>query len=197
MIVETIWEWLNALGEGPMWHPQEKVLYWIDIAMPSLHQLDPVTRDDQNLKMPDFIGAAVPRNKGGLVITLGNAILAVETPSMKMTKLAAIEPWSNELRMNDGKCDRAGCFWIGVANLDIQNPKGGLYRLDPDGKLTKMEEGITISNGLAFSPDNKIFYYTDGLKYCIYQYDFNLKKGAISKTCPFNDLPVAFLVARP
>ncbi|WP_308159729.1 SMP-30/gluconolactonase/LRE family protein [Coxiella-like endosymbiont of Rhipicephalus sanguineus] len=95
------------------------------------------------------------------MITLGNAIFGVEILSLKMTRLAAIEPWSNELRMNDGKCDRAGRFWIGVANLDVKNSKLGLYCLDLDGNLTKMQEGITISNRLSFSPDDQIFYYTD------------------------------------
>ncbi len=46
--------------------------------------------------------------------------------------------------------------------------------LDPDRNLTKMEKGITISNGFGFSPDDQIFYYTDGFKYPIYQYDFDI-----------------------
>ncbi|ACJ17618.1 CBU_1789 family Dot/Icm type IV secretion system effector [Coxiella burnetii] len=188
MNIEIIWQGQNALGEGPMWHPYENVLYWIDIAKPSLHRLNPVTGHYHQWKMPDFIGAVVPRESGGVIITVGNAVFAVQIPSGKMTQLAAIEPWSDELRMNDGKCDRQGRFWIGVANLDTENPKGGLYRLDPDGTLIKMEEGITISNGLGWSPDNKIFYYTDGLKYCIYQYDFDLEKGTIANRRPFVQL---------
>lgn len=188
MNIETIWNGPNALGEGPMWHPQEKVLYWIDIAKPSLHRLNPVTGDYQHWEMPDFIGSVVPREKGGVVVTVGNAVFTVEIPSGNMEKIAAIKPWNDELRMNDGKCDRRGRFWIGVANLDVKNPKGGLYRLDPDGKITQMEAGITISNGLGFSPDDKTFYYTDGLKYCIYQYDFDLKKGTISNRRPFVQL---------
>lgn len=114
------------------------------------------------------------------MITLGNAIFAVEILSLKITKLAAIEPWSNELCMNDGKCDRAGRFWIGVANFDFENSKGGLYCLALDGNLTKMEKGITISNELSFSPDDRIFYYTDGFKYRIYQYDFDINHRTIS-----------------
>ena len=103
-----------------------------------------------------------------------------------MTQLTAIEPWSNELRMNDGKCDRQGRFWIGVASLDTENPKGGLYCLVPDGRLIKMEEGITISNGLGWSPDNKIFYYTDGLKYRIYKYGILICKKALFPTAKFS-----------
>lgn len=188
MNIEIVWKGQNALGEGPMWHPFENVLYWIDIVRPSLHRLNPVNGDYQTWEMPDFIGAVVPRKNGGVVITLGNGIFSVDIPSLKMTKLAAIEPWNNELRMNDGKCDRAGRFWIGVANLDLENPKGGLYCLDPAGNLTQMEKGITISNGLGFSPDDHTLYYTDGLKYKIYQYDFDISHGTISNRRTFVQL---------
>lgn len=179
MKIECIWRGPNDLGEGPLWHHRERVLYWIDIANPSLHRLDPKTQEYRCWAMPDYIGAVVPRHSGGVIVTVGNRIYSVDIPSGKMTVLAQIEPWNDELRMNDGKCDRQGRFWIGVAHLDKNNPKGGLYRLDPDMRLTQMEQGITISNGLGFSPDDKTFYYTDGLKYRVYCYDFDPSTGTI------------------
>jgi len=188
MNINTVWLGPNALGEGPMWHAQEQALYWIDIAKPSLHRLDPISSNYQQWPMPDFIGSVVPYAKGGVVVTVGDSVLRVDTPSGKLTTIAKIPNWRDDLRMNDGKCDRQGRFWIGVANLDVENPKGGLYRLDPDGTITQMEEKITISNGLGWSPDDKIFYYTDGLKYRIYQYDFDSANGRISNRRTFVQL---------
>ena len=75
MNIEIIWQGQNALGEGPMWHPYENVLYWIDIAKPSLHRLNPVTGDYHQRKIPDFIGAVVPRESGDVIITWGTLFL--------------------------------------------------------------------------------------------------------------------------
>ena len=180
MRIETLWKGTNALGEGPMWHVKEQALYWIDIAKPSLHRFNAVSGDYQQWPMPDFIGTVVPRAKGGVVVTVGNKIIAIDIPSGDMTTLAEIPSWHKHIRMNDGKCDRHGRLWIGVASVDVDHPQGGLFRLDPDGTLMRMEDKITISNGLGWSPDGNTFYYTDGLKYRVYQYDFDRASGSLS-----------------
>ena len=164
-------------GRSGMWG--EQVLYWLDILKPSLQRLDPTTGEYREWPIPEHIGSVVPRAKGGLLATMGDKVIAIDMPSGNISTLIQVPNWRDDIRMNDGKCDRKGRYWFGVANLDVDDPKGRLYRLDPDGTLTQMEEKITISNGLGWSPDNKTFYYTDGLKYCIYQYDFNLESGGI------------------
>lgn len=188
MKVNCIWEGPNALGESPLWHPKENVLYWIDLVQNTLHRLDSTTKNYQEWQLPDNIGAIVPYAAGGLIATLGNKVVAIKLPALQITPLAEITPWPSNVYMNDGKCDRAGRFWFGVASRDVEHPSGGLYCFHPNGQLTQMERNITISNGLGFSPNNKKFYYTDGLKYRIYQYNFNLKKGLISHRTVFLQL---------
>ncbi len=189
MKVECIWNGPADLGEGPLWHPDEKVLYFIDIVKKSLHRLDPKTSEHQSWQMPDYIGSVVARKSGGLLATVGQYVVAVDMPSGKLTELVKVIPDGRpDLRMNDGKVDRMGRFWIGVASVDTENPQGGLFRYDPDGNLARMEEDITISNGLGWSVDNKTFYYTDGLKYRIYAYDFDLASGDISNQRIFMQL---------
>jgi len=182
MEIKNIWPGRLALGEGPMWHPQEKVLYFFDIAEWQLYRFDPKTGEHQSWSLPDFIGSVVPRKQGGIVATVGQDVVAIEIPSGKITRLAKIIPDNRpDLRMNDGKCDRLGRFWIGVANINTKNPQGGLFRLDPDGTVTQMESAVTVSNGLGWSPDDKTFYYTDGYTHgFLYAYDFNLAEGTIS-----------------
>lgn len=180
MIIEKIWQGPNALGEGPLWHPREQSLYWIDLVSQSLHRLNPKTESYQCWQFSDYVGAIAWRHSGGLIATLGNTIVAIDLPSFTITTLATVTSWRSDVYMNDGKCDALGRFWFGVASLDVDDPKGGLYRLNPDGVLIQMERGITISNGLGFSPDHKKFYYTDGLKYRIYEYDFDLTTGEIN-----------------
>ena len=86
------------------------------------------------------------------------------------------------LRFNDGRVDAFGRFWVGTMALDPTHygePWGELYRYDPDGTLHRMEEGLTISNGLDWSPDGKTFYLTDTMRRTIYAYDFDLSAGTI------------------
>lgn len=189
MQIDMIWESPDALGEGPIWHVGEQALYWLDIVKPSLQRLDPATGEYREWPMPESIGSLVPGAKGGLVATMGNRVVAIDMPSGAISTLIEVPNWRDDIRMNNGKCDRQGRYWFGVANLDVENPKGRLYRFDSDGTLTQMEDKITISNGLGWSPDNKTFYYTDGLKYRIYQYDYDLESGAISNRKPFVQLP--------
>ena len=188
MKINKIWQGPDALGEGPIWHANEKVLYWLDVCKPSLQRLDPATNDYHEWPMPEHIGSVVPRAQGGLVATMGNRVVAIDMPAGTISTLIKVPHWRDDIHMNDGKCDRNGRYWFGVANLDIADPKGRLYRLDPDGTLTQMEQHMTISNGLGWSPDNKTFYYTDGLKYRIYQYEYDLASGAISNRKTFVQL---------
>lgn len=187
--MHIIWRGPDALGEGPMWHVTEQALYWIDIVQHLLHRLDPKQNTHHVWTMPDVIGSVVPRAAGGVVVTVGHRVLAVDIPSGHMHEIAQIAPWSQSMRMNDGKCDALGRFWIGVADArDVDKPVGGLYRLDSNGQITQMEKEITISNGLGWSPDHRKFYYTDGLRYRIYQYDFDLATGTISNRSVFLQL---------
>lgn len=188
--LQIVWQGQTALGEGPLWHPQEKVLYFIDLRKKTLERLDPITGAHMVWQMPDFIGSVVARKQGGLLATVGQSVMVVEMPEGRLTPLVKVIPDHRpDLRMNDGKVDRKGRFWFGVANLDVANPQGGLFRLDVDHTVTPMESGITISNGLGFSPDDCTFYYTDGLKYRIYAYDFDLAHGKLSNRRIFLQLP--------
>lgn len=189
MQINCIWKGPAALGEGPVWHVKEKSLYWVDIAEPRLHRL-PVNGDYQSWELPDIIGAIAPRAAGGLIGGVGGNLVIIECfPFFQMTRIKEVLPKGSLLRFNDGKCDRKGRFWVGVASVDLENPKGGLFCLDLDGSLKQIETGITISNGLGFSPDDKHFYYTDGLRYTVYRYNFDLNSGKLSNRHAFITLP--------
>src|SRR5260370_7944125 len=77
-----------------------------------------------------------------------------------ITKLATAEPGKPGNRMNDGACDRAGRFYAGTMANDESPGKGTLYRLDPDHAVTELFTGLGISNGIGWSPDDRLMYYT-------------------------------------
>ncbi len=87
----------------------------------------------------------------------------------------------------DGKVDRGGRFWAGT--MDPRSATSALYRLDPDHTYTRMAEGITISNGLGWDPNNHRMYYVDTLAYVVYAYNFNARKGSLSGRRVFLQVP--------
>jgi sugar lactone lactonase YvrE len=90
------------------------------------------------------------------------------------------------MRLNDGKCDAKGRFWVG--SMSDEPNAASLYRCDPDGQVRVMETGLTISNGIGWSPDGNTFYLTDSPKKVIYAYDFDLTGGRLSERRVLVDL---------
>lgn len=150
-----------TLGEGPHWDGQKNVLYWVDIIGQKLHQYDPKRNENRTFQLDQYIGAAVPAENGQIIVGLQNGLYRFDLQS---ERLALIEDPEIDLphnRFNDGKCDSLGRLYIGTMDLNAEKGKGSLYRLDLSGQIKKMLSPVTISNGLAWSPDEKYMYYID------------------------------------
>jgi sugar lactone lactonase YvrE/DNA-binding IclR family transcriptional regulator len=177
------------LGEGPTWSASEQKLYWVDILAPAIHVSDPTTGATETVRMPELVGAIVPRRRGGFVAAMQGGFKSVDLATGKVSLIAAPEADRPGNRFNDGKCDRRGRFWAGTLALDATPSAGSLYRLDPDGRVTVMETGVHVSNGLGWSPDDKRFYFTDSGRRHIYVYDFDANSGRIENKRIFAEVP--------
>lgn len=180
MKVELAYRANDILGEGPVWVQDEQVLYWVDILRPALQRWDPKTGDFRDWVMPTDIGCFALREQGGAVLGLRTGFAFLDFHSGKLNPLGDPEADQPYTRFNDGKCDRRGRFWAGTLDDDSPKSRGALYRLDPDGRYHKMISDIGVSNGLGWSPDNHIMYYTDSSKHTIWRYEFDVELGAIS-----------------
>ena len=182
----------DILGESPAWCPEEQALYWIDVRKPALYRLKPDTNTLDFWVMPSIIGSFALRKGGGVLVALADR-LAFFDPASRRLETAA--PLPAGLRSNDGKCDRAGRFWVGTMRDDEQAPVGTLYRLDADRSLHTMASQMTVPNSLAWSPDNRTLYHADSPRRAIYAYDFDPATGALgarrvfAKTEPPNGFP--------
>jgi sugar lactone lactonase YvrE len=85
----------------------------------------------------------------------------------------------SDIRYNDGRCDRLGRFWVGTLHEERRAGSAALYRLDPDGRCTEMIGGITVSNGIAWSPDNRTMYFADSWAQTIFRFNFDLDSGTL------------------
>ncbi len=154
------------LAERPVWDANTNCLIWVDIKAGHLHQLcvgqsgiDDVDSIIATAGVP--VGAAAPRAGGGYVLAAGDGFRLIAADGAAAGPPVVPAGMPVNVRFNDGACDPAGRFWAGTAATDGQAGTGSLYRLDPDASVTEVLDGVTESNGLAWSPDATTFYYTD------------------------------------
>ncbi len=167
------------LGESPLWHPTEQVLYSVDI--PGRQ----VLRWRADEEVPDvFPQDAEPaciaaRATGGLVVARRDGLWALDTATGAVTPLAPPPYDITRQRYNDGKPDAAGRFWIGALS-DAREPEAALYRIDAAGAEPQLD-GIVTSNGLAWSPDGRWLYRSDTKAHTIWRHDFDVERGELGE----------------
>jgi sugar lactone lactonase YvrE len=167
------------LGEGPRWDAASRRLLWVDIEGRALHLFDPARDDDRAIPLADRVGAAAPTESGGVLVALADRLALVDPDDESVRTLVELPhgPW---LRLNDGACDAAGRFWVGSMALDEAPGAAALYRYSSDGGLERVLDGVTLSNGLGWSPDGGTMYYVDSPTYRVDAFDFDVATGAIS-----------------
>jgi sugar lactone lactonase YvrE len=172
----------TALGEGSLWDDRAGRLLWVDIRSGEIHAFYPDGGTDRLLfKCGQTVGTVVQREGGGLVAAMADGFHFIDEAAGESRKILDPEQDKPQNRFNDGKCDPAGRFWAGTMN-DIHHSRGegSLYRLDPDMSCRKMIGGVSVSNGIAWSPDSATMYYTDTRTRVIWAYDYDMETGNIS-----------------
>lgn len=175
--VEHLLPTRNELGEGPLWSPEEKRLYWVDILAGNIHRVTPGSSDIETFAIGQPVGSMGFRATGGFVLALKHGFHFWHPPTGQLDFIIDPEAHKPHTRFNDGKVDRRGRFWAGTMD---DNGNSVLYRLDPDCSLHHMQTGVTCSNGIGWSPDDQTMYYTDSQVRTIFAYDYDLEMGAIS-----------------
>lgn len=152
-----------AVGEGPLWDSGARVLWWVDIARSELHRFDPDTNDDRAMRFPQPVTALGLRSSGGLVAAVRDGFALIDPDRNELNMIADVEADNPLTRMNDGGCDSTGSFWAGSMTLDMDRAPnaGSLYRLEPDHSVHTVLSGISISNGIDWSPRGGSMYFID------------------------------------
>ncbi len=164
-------------GEGPLWHPKEEKLYWLDIPNGIILRYDPNTGSHEQVYQGEVIGGFTIQEDGGLLLFMEKGAVKIWRDGELITVIDEI-PDERETRFNDVIADPEGRVFCGT--MPAKDHLGRLYRLDIDGSLQKILDGIGISNGMGFTPDRKQMYYTDSAKGEIYLFDYDQKSVNIS-----------------
>ena len=176
MQVEIIHDAPATLGEGPAWDVKTETLYWVDILGKRIHYHH--RNDDGYIQLDEMPGCLAPTKIGTVLVAARVSILNLEPATARQTVLANVTEHTNN-RFNDGKCDPVGRFLAGTMNMDESSPTGALYSFDGE-TVTQLLSSVTISNGLAWSPDYKTFYYIDTPTREVKAFDYDLITGQIA-----------------
>jgi sugar lactone lactonase YvrE len=169
------------LGESPLWDDRRQVLFFIDILAPAIHAVRLDGSDAGSWAMPSVIGSIGLTESGRLIAALKHDLVLFDPDADTLQPFAwlpANEPRDN--RLNDGKVGPDGAFWVGTMH-DVPNrePIGALYRVAPNGSVTRHVEGLRVSNGLAFSPDGAVMYHSDTRNFWLDRWDLSPADGRI------------------
>ncbi|TPN81088.1 SMP-30/gluconolactonase/LRE family protein [Mesorhizobium sp. CU2] len=168
------------LGESPVWDVDRQRLWFVDILAPAVYAFDPLSRETNSYPMPTPVGSIAIADRGRLVVALRTGVHLFDPASGVLEFLVHPEPDISVNRLNDGKVGPDGCFWVGSMHDALPRaPSGALYRVTPEGRCTKIIDGLFVSNGLAWSPDGKTMYHADSRAAYVRAYDFD-REGRIS-----------------
>ncbi len=168
------------LGESPVWSADEGLLYWVDINGCAVHASDPATGSDRSWNIAGRPSAlARTADPDRLLLAVENELVWLDLRSGDTASWVTLEEPQPGVRLNDGRCDPVGRFWIG----GMYDPTSAnrfdafLHRVEPDGGFATVRSGVGCANGLAFSPDGTVMYWADNLCETVWAYDYDVVTG--------------------
>lgn len=167
----------DTLGEGLLWSDRDNAVYWTDIIDRKLWRLRLADHDICHWDMPEMIGWIIERAGGGFVVGLQAGFYRLSLAPFSLELIVNPHPERLDNRLNDAKADAFGRIWAGSMPVADGPPAiwpatGALYRLDPDGAVSRHDDSLTIANGPAISPDGKTLYHTDSARQTVYRFAF-------------------------
>ncbi len=180
----------DRIGEAPTWDAASGRLLWCDMELGIVHEARPQAsgelRESRRWNLQRSIAAAIPRARGGLIVAGGTEFFMLDEAGC-VTPFARLQADPTLVRLNDAKCDPAGRLWAGTLAYDF-TPRGALYRVDPDGSVHTMLEGLCIANGMDWSPDGSTYYFTESLSRCVEAFDFDAVHGTVTRRRTFAEI---------
>ena len=171
------------LGESPVYDDWREALWYCDIVLCTLRQLDLKSGATRQWHFPSEVGSLGLAESGRLVVALRHEVGLFDPESGAFERIAEIEAGRQGTRLNDGKVGPDGAFWVGSMDdrdRPVKEPIGSLYRVAAGGRVERKVEGLVVSNGLAFSADGRTMFHSDSRAKWIDRWDLDPASGAIA-----------------
>lgn len=179
----------DILGETPLWCDRTATLFWLDIDGKKLQRLDPASGHVDVFAFDcGYAGSlALTDDPATVLIGLDLGLYLFNWQQRGLRQLCQVEPASLDNRLNDGRCDAAGRFWVGTMDNQLSRPNGAFYRVDPSGHVHRIQSDVIVSNSIGFSPANDRVYFSDTRRFVTWQYGLDLATGKVGPREVFQD----------
>ena len=181
----------DELGECPTWDSRDGRFRWLDVTRKQVQSCAEDGGNRQVLKVDDYPGSFAMREAGGMLIAFRRRLSLRDVAGAELQGVTPSAVDFDKERFNDGKWDSRGRFWVGSMDRRLKDTVGGLFRVDADLSTHKMAEGYGISNGLAWSADDRLLYHCDSSPARIYVYDFDVERAEVANRRIFADFDAA------
>lgn len=187
--IHCLWKGPARLGECPLWDARRERLFWIDSLKQRIWSSAADGSEAQAWTMPDIIGSIGLCQDDRLIagFASGFGLVTLKSDQVEVDWIGDPDPTQSDTRLNDGKVDGHGRFWCGTMNSNFATDNAALFRLDPNRSWKRVDDGFTVSNGIAFSPEGTKLYFSDSRVDRSYQYDLDPATGCASQRRPFLD----------
>lgn len=186
VVADLVIDARSTLGECPVWDDRYGDLLWVDMPSGDLHRWQLSAQKHDVFHVSDFISAIALDREGAYIAALRDQVVHLNSSAALTDVIVAVDVGS-ACRLNDGKCDSFGRFWVGSTAYDEKTSAANLYCVYRDGQAVSVLEGVTISNGLDWSRDTRQMYYIDSPLKRIDVFDFDIDTGTITNRRPLID----------
>ena len=179
----------DVLGETPLWCAATQSLLWLDIDAGRLQRFHPASgRHDVFTFDGRYVGSlALMREPGHVLLGIDLGLFVFDMATGHTRLLCQVEPAEVDNRLNDGRCDAQGRFWVGTMDNQLHRPNGSLYRIDADGSAHHMFGDVIVTNTIALSPSQETLYFSDTRRFATWQFTVDRARGTLSQRRIFVD----------
>jgi sugar lactone lactonase YvrE len=185
--VDVVLDVRSLLGESPSWDEERAEVIWVDILAGEVHLTDPLTGADRRVDFGQTVGNAMRCDDGRLFVARSQDAVFVDEEGL-VTEFVSI-PECGEWRLNDGKCDPQGRYWVGTLVRHMPMPSGHVFRVNHDGNVEAAISGVGTSNGLGWSPDGRTMYFVDSQLRTVDAFAFDAVDGLIGDRRTLVEIP--------
>lgn len=185
--IEVVVDKADQLGETPLWCDRTRKLWWLDIEKPKLQSHDPSTGAHDIIELPGTCaGTQALTVSGDRLLAEDLALYTRNLETGSRSDIVSVDAGLDN-RLNDGRVDARGRFWVGTMDNLLHRPNGSLFRINADGTATTVERDVIVSNGIAFSPDGRTLHFTDTRRHVSFAYDLDPDDGVVTNRRVFAD----------
>jgi len=188
--IDCVVQCADILGEAPRWCERTQKLWWVDVRRPALQSYEPHSGKYTAQRLPpDLVtGSMSLCEKGGFLLATSSGFYIFNPESQEAPACIGHPELGREgMRMNDGRTDRQGRFWVGSMHDTKREPFGTLYRVDPDHSVHAMLNDFVLPNSITWSPDDHTMYFADTHRQMVWTFDYDIDNGYISNRRIFKD----------